>query len=122
MFVQRIIWQIGFTRIKKSIDNIIGLSILLSVFYSAAASVSVIAACSSTVVVSSATTSISSLLNHGNGDCNLGLIKEKILPYTLNERGVADLAQLVRRYPYELLLECIDIGVASYFQYDKEDF
>jgi hypothetical protein len=48
------------------------------------------------------------------------IVKEKISPYTLNERGIADLAQLVRQYPYELLLECIDIGVASYFQYDKE--
>ena len=48
------------------------------------------------------------------------IIKEKIHPYTLNERGMADLSQLERQYSYELLLECIDIGVGKYFQYDKE--
>lgn len=48
------------------------------------------------------------------------IVQEKISPYTLNERGMADLSQLVRKYPYELLLECIDIGVSFYFQYDKD--
>ena len=48
------------------------------------------------------------------------IVKEKIKPYTLNERGMADLSQIVRQYPYELLLECIDIGVSTYFQYDQE--
>ena len=48
------------------------------------------------------------------------IVKEKIEPYTLNERGMANLSQLVRQYPYELLLECIDIGVSSYFKYDKD--
>jgi len=48
------------------------------------------------------------------------IVKEKIEPYTLNERGMADLSQIVRQYPYELLLECIDIGVSSYFKYDEE--
>lgn len=48
------------------------------------------------------------------------IVREKIEPYTLNERGMADLSQIVRQYPYELLLECIDIGVSSYFKYDEE--
>ena len=48
------------------------------------------------------------------------IVKEKIKPYTLNERGMAELSQIVRQYSYELLLECIDIGVSSYFQYDEE--
>ena len=48
------------------------------------------------------------------------IIQEKISPYILNERGKADISQLARQYPYELLLECIDIGVSSYFRYDKE--
>lgn len=48
------------------------------------------------------------------------IVKEKIEPYTLNERGMADLSQVVRQYPYELLLECIDIGVSAYFKYDEE--
>lgn len=46
------------------------------------------------------------------------IISEKIAPYCLNEKGKADLAQLVRKYPYELLVECIDIGVSTYFRYD----
>lgn len=48
------------------------------------------------------------------------IINETIYPYTLNKRGMADLSQLIRQYPYELLCECIDIGVSSYFQYDQE--
>lgn len=48
------------------------------------------------------------------------IVQEKIAPYTLNERGMADLSQLVRKYSYELLIECIDIGVSSYFKYDAD--
>ena len=48
------------------------------------------------------------------------IIKEKIYPYTLNERGMADLSQLVRQYPYELFIVCIDIGLSYYFQYNQE--
>lgn len=47
------------------------------------------------------------------------IVKDKIKPYALNERGMADLSQMVRQYPYELLLECIDIGVSAYFEYDE---
>lgn len=48
------------------------------------------------------------------------IIKEKIYPYALNQREIAELSQLSRQYPYELLLECIDIGVSNYFQYDQD--
>ena len=48
------------------------------------------------------------------------IIAEKISPFKLNECGLSDLSQLVRKYPYELLLECIDIGVSQYFNYDEE--
>ena len=47
------------------------------------------------------------------------IIKEKIYPYTLTDKGMADISQLVRQYSYDLLLECIDIGVSTYFCYDE---
>lgn len=47
------------------------------------------------------------------------IISEKIHPYSLNEKGQAGIARLVKQYPYELLIECIDIGVSSYFKYDE---
>ena len=47
------------------------------------------------------------------------IIAEKIHPYTLNEKGQADLSQIIRTYSYDLLLECIDIGVSTYFRYDE---
>lgn len=48
------------------------------------------------------------------------IINEKIHPYSLNEKGRADISQLTRKYEYDLLLECIDIGIATYFKYDKD--
>ena len=48
------------------------------------------------------------------------IVSEKIRPYSLNEKGQADIAKLAKQYPYELLKECIDIGVASYFRYDED--
>ncbi|NLB61963.1 MAG: hypothetical protein GX802_06070 [Clostridiales bacterium] len=48
------------------------------------------------------------------------IIDEKIAPYRLNESGKAQLAQIIRKYEYELLLECIDIGVKQYFRYDEK--
>ena len=47
------------------------------------------------------------------------IVSEKIYPFSLNEKGKSDIGQLVAKYPYELLKECIDIGVASYFRYDE---
>lgn len=48
------------------------------------------------------------------------IINGKIAPYSLNERGKAQLAQTIRKYPYELLIECIDIGIKQYFHYDEK--
>lgn len=48
------------------------------------------------------------------------IINEKIFPYSLNEKGKSDLSQIVNKYPYELLKECIDIGVATYFRYNED--
>lgn len=47
------------------------------------------------------------------------IIKDKIAPYTLTDKGKANISKLVRQYSYELLLECIDIGVSTYFNYDQ---
>lgn len=48
------------------------------------------------------------------------VIAEKIHPFRLNESGLANISQLVKQYPYNLLIECIEIGVARYFRYDQE--
>lgn len=47
------------------------------------------------------------------------IVRNKIQPYKLTESGSAAISLLVKRYPYELLLECIDIGVSLYFKYDE---
>ena len=46
------------------------------------------------------------------------IIKEKIYPHSLNEKDKAGLAQITRKYSYELLVECIDIAANTYFKYD----
>ena len=46
------------------------------------------------------------------------IIKEKIAPHMLTDKEVADISRLTRQYSYELLLECVDIGVSKYFFYD----
>ena len=48
------------------------------------------------------------------------IINGKIAPYTLTDRGKANISMLVRQYSYELLFECIDIGVSTYFHYDQD--
>lgn len=48
------------------------------------------------------------------------IVAEKIQPFFLNEKGKSDISQLAARYPYDLLVECIDIGVATYFRYDED--
>ena len=50
------------------------------------------------------------------------IVAEKIQPFYLNEKGKSDISQLVTRYPYDLLVECIDIGVATYFRYDEDGY
>ena len=46
------------------------------------------------------------------------IIIEKIHPFSLNEKGRADIARLIAQYKYNTLKESIDIGVARYFKYD----
>ncbi|MBO1679391.1 DUF4145 domain-containing protein [Bittarella massiliensis (ex Durand et al. 2017)] len=46
-------------------------------------------------------------------------IEEKIYPYTLHENGRANISSLFRKYSEDLLIECVDIGVSQYFQYDS---
>lgn len=46
------------------------------------------------------------------------IIKEKIRPYFLDEKGKAVLSKLTGQYSYEFLLECINIGMATYFRYE----
>jgi hypothetical protein len=48
------------------------------------------------------------------------IINEKIYPYFLNENGKSCLQKIIRQYPYELLIECIHIGVEKYLQRDNE--
>ena len=48
------------------------------------------------------------------------IINEKIYPFELNEKGKSNLAQLTNNYSYELLVECINIGVSQYFQYSED--
>ena len=47
-------------------------------------------------------------------------IEERTCPYTFRENGRAKLSELFRKYPEDLLLECVDIGISQYFRYDAE--
>lgn len=47
-------------------------------------------------------------------------IEEKTSPYTLRENGRSSMSSLYRKYSEELLVECVDIGISQYFQYDSE--
>ena len=49
------------------------------------------------------------------------IINEKIHPFSLNEIGCARVSLLERQYPYELLVECIDIGILKYFRHDDNN-
>ena len=51
----------------------------------------------------------------------VNIIDEKISPYKLNEKGVSEISRLAREYGCDLLLECIDIGVATYLKYNEDD-
>lgn len=50
----------------------------------------------------------------------ISYIEQRTAPYTLNEIGRAGISELYRKYPEELLIDCIDTGVQSYFIYDKD--
>ena len=48
------------------------------------------------------------------------IINDKIHPFSLNEKGRANIACLTTLYSYDILKECIDIGVKEYFKYDED--
>lgn len=48
------------------------------------------------------------------------IINQKIQPYSLNEKGRAGIARLANKFPYDYLVECINIGVSTYFRYDND--
>lgn len=48
------------------------------------------------------------------------IIRQKIAPYTLNSIGKSKLAELTRRYSYDLLVECIDISASKYLRCEKD--
>lgn len=47
------------------------------------------------------------------------IINKKIAPFKLNEQGKSNISQIQRKYSYDLLCECIDIGSSNYLQYDE---
>lgn len=49
------------------------------------------------------------------------IINEKIEPFSLNAKGRAIIARLIQQFSYDTLKESVDIGVASYFRYNKKD-
>lgn len=46
-------------------------------------------------------------------------IEGKIYPYTLNENRRAKILCLFRKYSEKSLMECVDIGISQYFEYDS---
>lgn len=48
------------------------------------------------------------------------IVKEKIYPHTLNQKGTSTIAKLCDEYSYELLCECINIAASQYFRYDED--
>ena len=46
-------------------------------------------------------------------------IEKRISPYDLRENRRASLSLLFKKYPEELLLECVNIGIKQYFRYDN---
>lgn len=50
----------------------------------------------------------------------INYIEKRTYPYSFRENGRARLSDLFRKYDEPLLLECIDIGIKSYFRYDDK--
>lgn len=47
------------------------------------------------------------------------LVSERIHPFLLGEQTKVVLKNLLRRFPYELLVECVDISYEKYMRYDE---
>ena len=59
-------------------------------------------------------------MNSETSEKIIAIINDKIAPFSLNKKGEADIACLTTQYSYELLVDCINIGVSRYFQYDEK--
>ena len=46
-------------------------------------------------------------------------LEKRMYPYTLRENGRAKVLTLFRKYSEAQLIECVDIGISQYFQYDS---
>ena len=49
----------------------------------------------------------------------IAFIEMRIRPYSLNESGKVTISNLLRRFPYELLEECVDISYEHYIRRDE---
>ena len=47
------------------------------------------------------------------------IISKKILPYQLDKKEEITISRLSSQFSYDLLLECVDIGISTYFNYDE---
>lgn len=47
-------------------------------------------------------------------------VERRTYPFSFKETGRANLSRLFRTYPESFLLECVDIGIEQYFQYDDD--
>lgn len=50
----------------------------------------------------------------------IAYLEKRAYPYTLLENGRSQIAVLWKNYPVEVLLECVEIGIAQYFKYDED--
>lgn len=49
----------------------------------------------------------------------LDYISQKIAPYSLSPVGEVNMAVIYDNYPMDLILECVDIGIEKYFEYNE---
>ena len=49
------------------------------------------------------------------------MLNEKLAPYAMNRTERMNLANLYHKYPTELVMECIDIGMRRYLRYDENN-
>lgn len=46
----------------------------------------------------------------------IDIVEKKISPFSLSEPGKIKIANMLRRYTYQLMLECVDIGYENYIR------
>lgn len=59
-------------------------------------------------------------MNPAHFDEFLQLVNEQIYPFLLSEPMKISLKNLLRRFPYELLVECVDISYEKYMRFDDD--